>query len=94
MAWTPPSVSDSILQLGGYGSEAELSAENVPGITIKYQATGITGAMYNNEKHVSSLQVSGGSTFPLVRSGQYTCGIPDGETIVLTGGAGHNYVIR
>ena len=32
IAWTPPSLPDSIVLLGGYGSEAELTAETVPGI--------------------------------------------------------------
>jgi len=31
MAWTPPSLPDSIVLLGGYGSAAELTAETVPG---------------------------------------------------------------
>jgi len=65
-AWTPPSLPDSIVLLGGYGSAAELSAEIVPG----------------------------GETFPLKHSGDGACGIPDGQSIVLTGGRRHNYVTR
>jgi len=66
-AWTPPSLPDSIVLLGGYGSAAELTAETVPG----------------------------GGGFDLSHNGSYTCGIPDaGDTIVLTGGGGHNYVTR
>ena len=32
--------------------------------------------------------------FPLEHFGGYTCGVPDGDTIVLTGGFTHNYVTR
>merc|ERR1711971_1495553 len=66
-AWTPPSLPDSIVLLGGYGNAAELTAETVPG----------------------------GGGFDLSHSGARSCGIPDaGDTIVLTGGIGHNYVTR
>ena len=42
---------------------------------------------------------TGGGTFPLRHSGFRACGIPDGETIVITGGRpsnsqAHNYVTR
>ena len=36
----------------------------------------------------------GGETFSLEHSGDLTCGIPDGETIVMIGGYDHNYVTR
>jgi len=70
-AWTPPSLPDSIVLLGGVnsydGSATELTAERVPG----------------------------GGGFDLSHSGAEACGIPDaGDTIVLTGGVGHNYVTR
>jgi len=65
-AWTPPSLPDSIVLLGGSDS-ANLTAETVPG----------------------------GGSFDLRHSGYSSCGIPDaGDTIVLTGGHGHNYVTR
>merc|ERR1711971_466408 len=38
--------------------------------------------------------VPAGATFSLERMGYGGCGIPDGETLVLTGGLGHNYVTR
>ena len=44
---------------------------------------------------------TGGAKFKLEHNGKNACGIPDGETIVMTGGAGgvlggegHNYVTR
>ena len=36
----------------------------------------------------------GGGTFQLEHSGEDACGIPDGETIVMTGGNTPNYVTR
>ena len=33
MAWTPPSLPDSIVLLGGYSDKTELTAEIVPGIS-------------------------------------------------------------
>jgi len=36
----------------------------------------------------------GGETFTLRHSGYYACGIPDGDTIVMTGGYTHDYVTR
>ena len=37
---------------------------------------------------------SDGATFALSHNGYGACGIPDGETLVLTGGLVHNYVTR
>ena len=37
---------------------------------------------------------TGGGTFALRHSGKYACGIPDEDTIVMTGGLNHNYVTR
>merc|ERR1719151_488900 len=65
-AWTPPSLPDSIVLLGGIGSAAQLTAEIVPG----------------------------GATFALRHSGYRACGIPDGETFILTGGDFHSFVTR
>ena len=36
----------------------------------------------------------GGDTFTLMHNGESACGILDEETIILTGGRGHNYVTR
>jgi len=66
VAWTPPSLPDTIVLLGGYDDAAELTAEIVPG----------------------------GGTFELRHSGNLACGIPDEDTIVMTGGFLHNYVTR
>ena len=38
--------------------------------------------------------VTGGATFQLLHSAYKACGIPDKETIVMTGGSLHNYVTR
>jgi len=67
VAWTPTSLPNSIVLLGGWGA-AELTAEIVPG----------------------------GGTFDLRHSGEYACGIPDEDTIVMIGGydPAHNYVTR
>jgi len=65
-AWTPPSLPDSIVLLGGDGSAAKLTAEILPG----------------------------GATFALSHGGGQACGIPDGETLILTGGRTHSFVTR
>ena len=80
-AWTPPSLPNSTVLLGGWTSEARLTAEIVPGVA--------------KQSILASIFVSpGGATFALEHSGDLTCGIPDGETIVLIGGLLHNYVTR
>ena len=82
MAWVPTSLPNSIVLLGGSEYAARLTAEIVPGF----------------EKW-SSFQiffVAGGGTFDLIHSGEGgACGIPDEDTIVMTGsGSPHNYVTR
>jgi len=64
-AWTPSSLPNSIVLLGGL-DEAQLTAEIVPG----------------------------NATFTLAHVGMGACGIPAGESYVLTGGFGHSYVTR
>ena len=70
--------------LGGvniYGSAAELTAETVPGIAFRFAKI--------------IFFFTGGRSFDLSHSGDRACGIPDaGDTIVLTGGVGHNFVTR
>ena len=83
MAWTPPSIPDSIILLGG--KEADLTAEIVPGFGIFQDRQG---------KKRSPLPCLGGTTFALHHSGWGACGIPDGETIVMAGGRYHSYVTR
>ena len=41
-----------------------------------------------------SLCSPGGETFELRHGGAGACGIPDGESIVMTGGFGHSFVTR
>jgi len=66
VAWSPPSLPDSIVLLGGFDIAARFTAEIVPG----------------------------GGTFALHHSGERACGIPDEDTIVMTGGTAHNHVTR
>ena len=80
MAWVPTSLPNSIVLLGGSEYAARLTAEIVPGF----------------EKW-SSFQiffVLGGATFKLSHSGHHACGIPNEDTIVMTGGVLHSYVTR
>ena len=92
-AWTPPSLPDSIVLLGGegfsYSSATNLTAETVPGIETK-KTTTLLHAFF-----------TGGGGFALRHRGDGACGIPDaGDTIVLTGGIiftggdAHQYVTR
>ena len=77
-AWTPPSLPNSIVLLGGDADETKLTAEIVPGFA-KW----------------SSFHLffdTGGGTFDLRHSGNSACGIPDKDTIVMTGGNFRNYV--
>ena len=79
-AWTPPSLPNSIVLLGGDADETKLTAEIVPGFA-KW----------------SSFHLffdTGGGTFDLRHSGWDACGIPDEDTIVMTGGRFHGYVTR
>ena len=78
MAWTPPSIPDSIILLGG--KEADLTAEIVPG--------------FEKWSSFHLFFVAGGGTFELRHSGWWACGIPDEDTIVMTGGYKHDYVTR
>ena len=86
-AWTPPSLPNSIVLLGGgsSGSAASLTAETVPGFKS------IKG---NILLHLHIF--TGGGSFELKHSGWDACGIPEaGDTMVLTGGyPAHNYVTR
>ena len=83
VAWTPTSLPDSIVLLGGWDNAAPLTAEILPGF----------------EKWSSShlfFVIKGGKTFALRHRGhgQAACGIPDGDTIVMTGGWRQHYVTR
>ena len=88
-AWTPTSLPDSIVLLGGRssGSATSLTAETVPGVKSKKG---------NILLHIHIH--AGGGSFELKRSGKYACGIPDegDNSIVLIGGwqPAHNYVTR
>ena len=75
-AWTPPSLPDSIVLLGGGDSAASLTAESVPG--IKLEKCNILLRLHIN---------TGGGSFELEHPGEFACGIPEaGDTMVLTGG--------
>ena len=83
MAWTPPSLPNSIVLLGGVDDEAMLTAEIVPG--------------FEKWSSFHLFFVTGGGTFALRHSGLMSCGIPDDDTIVMTGGGWtfkHNFVTR
>ena len=87
-AWTPPSLPDSIVLLGGANTATRLTAEIVPG-----------QSMPGKSKASCSKCFAGGQTFPLEHSGRSACAIPDRATIVLAGGINvptihHNYVTR
>ena len=83
-AWTPTSLPDSIVLLGGGSSATRLTADIVPGVKSKKG---------NILLHLHIF--TGGGSFELKRSGAAACGIPDGgDTFVLTGGEAHNYVTR
>ena len=80
MAWSPTSLPNSIVLLGGTDDAVRTTAEIVPGF----------------EKWSSFIfSVTGGGTFDLRHIGERACGIPDEDTIVMTGGRPlHDYVTR
>ena len=80
MGWVPPSLPNSIVLLGGEDDAAKLTAEIVPG--------------FEKWSSFHLFIIAGGRTFELRHNGQYACGIPDEDTIVMTGGWNHNYVTR
>ena len=51
-------------------------------------------ARYLIEQRQASNPIPGGATFSLRHSGEEACGIPDGETLILTGGDIHTFVTR
>ena len=88
-AWTPTSLPDSIVLLGGESSEASLTAETVSGVKLEDKNILLLQHIYTG-----GIKVAGGS-FDLKHSGWGACGIPEaGDTMVLTGGVNHNYVTR
>ena len=82
MAWVPTSLPNSIVLLGGMDDVAKLTAEVVPG--------------FEKQSSFHLFFVAGGGTFELRHSGNLACAIPDGDTIVMTGGRYpiHDYVTR
>ena len=66
--------------LSGLHPEAKFTAEIVPG--------------FEKWSSFHLFFVAGGGTFALRHSGLDACGIPDEDTIVMTGGAGHSHVTR
>ena len=81
VAWTPPSHPNFIVLLGGYDYATKFIAEILPG--------------FEKWSRFYLFFVAGGGTFELRHSGHYACGIPDEDTIVMTGGyPAHDYVTR
>ena len=80
MAWVPASLPNSIVLLGGFDNAAQLTAEIVPG--------------FEKRSCVHLFFVPGDGAFNLRYSGRDACGIPDGDTIVMTGGRTHDHVTR
>ena len=85
MEWTPTSLPNSIVLLGGWDDAARTTAEIVPG--------------FEKWSSFHLFFVAGGGTFDLRHNGYLACGIPDEDTIVMTGGYlqwtdGHDYVTR
>ena len=82
MGWTPPSLPDSIMLLSDI--TAPTTAEIVPG--------------FEKWSSFHLFFVAGGGTFELRHCGYAACGIPDEDTIVMTGGyqdrTAHDYVTR
>ena len=85
-AWTPTSLPDSIVLLGGRSAALHYrTAETVPG--VKLEKCNI----------LLLLHIYTGGSFDLVHRGDRACGIPDGgDTFVLTGGGypADKYVTR
>ena len=80
-AWSPTSLPNSIVLLSGWYDVAELTAEIVPG--------------FEKWSSFHHFFVAGGGTFELRHSGLDACGIPDEDTVVMTGGfPSHDYVTR
>ena len=94
-AWTPPTPFNSIVIFGGTdgggdNDAAELTAEVVQSEgDLDYDQHGDHSKMI-----FTSHYFTGSYTFDLTHSGYLSCGIPDGETYVLTGGGKHNFVTR
>ena len=80
MAWTPPSHPNFIVLLGGYDYATKFIAEILPG--------------FEKWSRFYLFFVAGGGTFELRHSGNRACGIPEEDTIVITGGIYNNYVTR
>ena len=83
-AWTPPSLPDSVVLLGA--SAGGRSVDIVPGFSKQS----------SNFSPYDLCPGGGGFEFDeLMHSGDRACGIPDGETIVMSGGFPlHSYVTR
>ena len=80
MGWVPTSLPNSIVLLSGRDDAAGFTAEIVPG--------------FEKWSSFHLFFVAGGGTFALRHRGWWACGIPDDDTIVMTGGQNNNYVTR
>ena len=80
MGWTPTSLPNSIVLLGGRDDAARTTAEIVPG--------------FEKWSSFHLFFVAGGGTFALRHNGDGACGISDEDTIVMTGGQTHDHATR
>ena len=87
-AWTPPSLPDSIVLLGGGNNNDCGTACNNAEIW--------PGEVHNKLKAKADINLLGRKTFELRHNAYSACGISDGDTIVMTGGGSpfHNYAHR
>ena len=90
MAWTPPFPLDSIVLLGGEErNSTAYTAEIVPGSRSRPNRVLLYDAC-----QYSCCFCQGGDKFALAHTGEGACGIPDGDTIVMTGGWFSSFVTR
>ena len=90
MGWVPTSLPNSIVLLGGRDNATKLSSRKA-----QFTAEIVPGFEKWSSFHL--FFVAGGGTFALRHSGLMSCGIPDDDTIVMTGGGWtfkHNFVTR
>ena len=91
MAWAPPSPLDSIVLLGGEErNTTAYTAEIVPGSRSAPKMSSLNAASDNIVRFFRQ----GGEKFELAHTGEGACGIPDGDTIVMTGGWLSSFVTR
>ena len=93
-AWTPPSLNDTLVLLGGFTSWEELSGQEPSTHKNPAHLSAETIPGGKDKKKHFLLNNLGGAKFALEHNGAYACGIVDADTIIMTGGFVHNYVTR